>query len=396
MALPTESAKQQINQVIDRGERLIWAGEPDAEAMQQGTGHGGHRTAWFFLIVGTIAFIGIGLTAYSGNEAFVVGLPESFEWPVILIAALVPFTLLRRFLHNRSDVYDWAKGLTYGITDKRLLILSEGHIEHEYVISEVNQPTLIPRRNTPGFSDVVWGQTVAERTARHGSISAKKQEEMRVGFKALADGEMVLRKIEDWRDMHLQRSAEETQSFIERHDDGELNHRNIRNPTHDFSIEVPDSWGFQVRYRKLAFGKWGIEREAQWGAQETIPTWNVLRVDSVIGSYVELQVQTTKPVNTLDGMLNSPAAAAVGLTKVIDQDADFEVGGIQGFYLTRERDGKANTVQTGQVVDVSTWHMRQYILYDGQRQYYFEAVWPEDSDSERAICLAIVATFKAR
>jgi hypothetical protein len=33
-------------------------------------------------------------------------------------------------------------------------------------------------------------------------------------------------------------------------------------PVHGFSAEFPSSWKITSRYRKLAFGKWGIEREA--------------------------------------------------------------------------------------------------------------------------------------
>lgn len=395
---PTESAEQQIDRIKDSRERRLWAGRPNADAMKKGTGHGASRTNWIMLIVGGAIIAAVGSAAYKGGQLGVSGLTESFNWPLVGIVAFTLFTIGRHFLKNRSDVENWAEGLTYGITDRRLLVLRDGVIEREYSISEVNQPVLVDRQNAPGYSDIIWGQTAPEMQSgnRGHKRTARQTEELRVGFKALSDGEAVMEKTGAWRTAHLQESAEKAEAFVSSVREDSSERHQIRNSTHRFSIEVPDTWDLMVRHRRLVFGKWGIEKEAQWGTEKSISDWNVLRVEADVGSYVELQVHETKPINTLDDMLNSKAAQQVGLTKVIDQNADFELSGMRGFYLTRERRGRSNAISTGQTQDVSTWHMRQYILHDGQRQYYFETVWPADSDAQRDICTAIVATLKSQ
>jgi len=89
----------------------------------------------------------------------------------------------------------------------------------------------------------------------------------------------------------------------------------------------------------------------------------------------------------------SSAASLLGAGEVVDSNPDISINGIPGFYVTRHC-GSAGSILPSQIKDMlSYWYMRQYILHDGQYQYYIEAMWPAEDDGQQEICESIIASL---
>lgn len=305
---------------------------------------------------------------------------------------------------------DYVESLAYGITSQRLLILRDGVIEEEFTVSEVH-PKLHKRKNAPGFSDIIWGGwRWGEGTGTSGrNLSPFEIELNRVGFKALPDADIALQKIASWREAHVSDHAEKGQAFINSREQpasserpaacGETQSeqrkdigREISNPTLGFSIECPKEWTVKVRKRRLAFGKWGIEREAVWSDEDALAKWNVVRLKSSLGTIVEVQVHKTQPINTFEKLVNSNIGVA-GVLELVDKNPQFTVNGLEGFYVTRQTGGDSAAI-FGKKINVPVMLTRLHVFHDGQRQFYVESTWSRDAPAEGLLCEAIVSTLQ--
>jgi hypothetical protein len=295
--------------------------------------------------------------------------------------------------------------------NNRLLILSNGVIEEEYLVSEVH-PKLVERLNAPGFGDIIWGKRVLH-SHPESRPSPLEVEKSRIGFKALADADSVMQKIEAWRKRQVEDMALEGEAFLNQsglspdsstikagRDEKEKSasekqgiSRSIKNTTMGFSIEFPEQWDLKVRKRRLAFGKWGLEKEAVWSQQDDLSKWNVVKVESKLGSMVEVQVHKTKPINTFEKLVASNNGVG-GVLELVDKNPDFSVNGLKGFYVTRLTGGDSIPI-LGKLANIPETYTRLHVFHDGQKQYYVESDWRRDAPAEGLLCEAIVASLKS-
>ncbi len=412
--------ESQIDRCLEDGEKLIWAGRPDTQAFLNGlfkTGFGtgtrilGNpltRRIFMSLFFGTIIAVSISWIVENG---ILVVMNFSQINPVYLspIIALFIFAAFRSGSLMKTDSWngreqDYVESLTYGITNQRLLILRDGAIEEEFTVVEVN-PKLVERKNAPGFSDIIWGGRVwgGSGVSHQRNPSAFYRELNRVGFKALPDADVVLQKIESWRTTHLQELEQGSQEFLNSKEQSPTNgetqsgqgrriSREIKNTSLGFSIEYPQEWSAKVRKRRLAFGKWGIEKEAVWSDEDELSKWNVVCVESSLDTKVEVQVHKIPPINTFDKLVNANTGIS-GISELIDKNSDFSVNGLKGFYVTRQTGGDSIPI-VGQMINIPVSLTRYHIFHDGQRQFYVESTWPKDAPAEAKLCEAIVSTLK--
>lgn len=423
------SPESQISRCLEQGETLSWAGKPDTKAFLKGlftTGFGANnvilgnplprRIVAFFAFGAVIAI----LITWLVRKGILIPMEFSQLSPIYvgLFISLFVLAAFRKSSALKSSSWngrerDYVESLTYGITSQRLLILRDGIIENEFTVSEVH-PKLLERKNAPGFSDIIWGGRQWGQGGGSDSRSTTspfERELNRVGFKALADAEIALQRIDSWREAHVSELAEQGQAFInsreqpatteERQsapseetqpDQSKIIGREITNTTLGFSIECPKEWSVKVRKRRLAFGKWGLEKEAVWSDEDELSKWNVLCVESSLGTKLEVQVHKTQPINTFEKLVSANVGVA-GVSELIDKNPAFTVNGLKGFYITRQTGGDSVPF-VGNLINIPVTLTRYHVFHDGQRQFYVESTWSRDAPAEGALCEAIVSTLK--
>ena len=414
------SPESQIARYLEEGETLSWAGKPDTKAFLQGlfmTGVGANnvilgnplprRIVTFLAFATVMVFLIIWLVQ---NDILIpMKLSQLNPIYVGLVISLFVLAALRKSSVMKSSSWngrerDYVESLTYGITSQRLLILRDGIIENEFTVSEVH-PKLLERKNAPDFSDIIWGgwQWGQGSGTSGRRLSAFEIELNRVGFKALADADIALQKIKSWREAQVSEQAEEGQAFINSIErsattsegqpaPSKIIGREIVNTTLGFSIECPKEWSVKVRKRRLAFGKWGIEKEAVWSHEDELSKWNVLCAESSLGTKVEVQVHKTQPINTFEKLVNANIGVA-GVSELIDKNPAITVNGLKGFYVTRQTGGDSIPI-VGKMINIPVLLTRYHVFHDGQRQFYVESTWSRDAPAEGVLCEAILSTLK--
>ena len=401
------SAEAELKRVINQGERILWAGRPDVQAIVK-TAHRGKKTPWLYRLISLLLVAWIGYTFWNQSEG-----GSAFDWKVLLLVGIVAGTtallMAYRSFGSGKPLIRWATPLSYGITDQRVLILRDGSIENEFSQRDVMQASLMPRKGVPGFSDIVWAQKAAKGSFRHGgAISPLKQEKLQTGFKALAGAERVKRILDTWVQKQSRQTRAQDDNFVKRASSSSASEEKagveqqhiadaVRylSPVYGFSLEFPASWEITSRYRRLAFGKWGLEREAVWSVPDAKPKWNVIRGHNESNTHVEIQVHKTAPINSLEALTQtSKAASFLGTGEVLDHEASITVNGIPGFYVTRKCGNAASILPEQIQQKLSFWQQRQYVLHDGTYQYYIVAMWPADAPAQRGVCEAIIASLK--
>ncbi|GEM_PF-2635009 len=433
----------QVKRCLEKGEKLIWAGCPDPDAFQKGlvrpyfiTTHNAfldnrlfRRLVKTILVIAFLVFFVVPIFTRDGG--FVVATPFGDESTVLWILALPVIFYAFRYLNifRRNDWkgrgYAHAKGLSYGITNKRLLILRDGVIEEEFTVAEVS-PKLNERLNAPGFGDIIWRKRRLRHRHNDTRPSPYEIELARIGFKALPDAESVMQKIAAWRKGQVEEKAQEGEAFLKNSErsaedpgnssavDPEVESRrepekeadtkysesatidqkvgrSIHNSTLGFSIEFPEQWEAKVRKRRLAFGKWGIEKEAVWSDEDEMTQWNVVKVESELGSKVEVQVHKTKPINTFEKLVGANTGIS-GLLELVEKNPDFRVNGLKGFYVTRSSAGGGSLIS--KMAYAGETYTRLHVFHDGEKQYYVESNWRKDAPAEGKLCEKIVSSLK--
>lgn len=393
-----------INLKLNKNERVIWSGRPDLQAVAK-TAYRGKQSLRLhrYVSLALVAWIAYTLWNQWNNQG------AAYDWRLLLVVGIAALGFFfSSNLYNRQ-LMRWMEQLSYAITNQRVLILRNGAIENEYSQRDVMQASLIPRKGVPGFSDVIWAKKVGRRSSRNGgSPSLLRQEKLLTGFKALPDSEGVMQILDDWVAEQKAITNLEDEAYVDSkisgadrgkgadEDTKSTETEKLVSPVYGYSVEFPASWEITSRYRKLAFGKWGIEREAVWSTPAVKPKWNVIRGQNESKSYVEIQVQKVAPFNTLESIMDtSKAASLLGTGEVIDHNTSISINGIPGFYVTRHL-GNADSILPSQIQEkLAYWDMRQYILHDGEYQYYIEAMWPSDDSAQRKACEVIINTLKA-
>ena len=398
------STDSPVNLVLNKNEKIIWSGQPDLQAVAN-TAYPGKRLLWLhkYISLGLVAWIAYTLWNQWQNQG------GTYDWRLLLVVGITALGFFFSSIHSNSQLMRWMEQLSYVITNKRVLILRKGAVENEYSQSDVMQASLIPRKGAPGFSDVIWAKKVGSTSHHNGGFPRPlKQEKLLTGFKALADSEGVMQILDDWIAEQKTTTHLEDTAFVNSKITGNEKEKGVNentesartekltSPVYGFSIEFPATWEITSRYRKLAFGKWGIEREATWSKPAAKPKWNVIHGQNESKTYVEIQVQKVAPFNTLESIMDtSKAASLLGTGEVTDHDPSVVINGIPGFYVTRHL-GNTDSILPSQIQEkLAHWYKREYILHDGKYQYYIEAMWPSDDPAQREICEIIIATLKA-
>lgn len=401
------SADDQLRSAIDPDERLLWSARPDPRAMIDGIAGLPPVFTRVAKIVLPIACACLVIAILSdhwpsiqdGSFAYAALNADAFR----VIGAVVLGAVSYRLWFDTDGYEDWVSRLAYGITDRRVLVLESGGIVEEYTAADISEPQIRPRRFT-SHADVVWGRRVRIGGRDRNGRNRVKAEKLLLGLKGLSevDCDDVVRHIKNLRQTMFADSTEAAQAFVEQlEDEGPAGQgaggpvRTIRNSALDFSVDVPESWTTEFRKARVVFGKWGVESAPQWhGDPDAIPDWNVVKTQTNSGTSVEIQVAVTKPKLTLEGMLTSGAAKMTGMTEALEQEPEVNINGLPGFYLTRSRESRNEAVATGDIVDLGTYHYRQYVLHDGTKQYYVIMTWAADAESEKTICESIVGSLR--
>jgi hypothetical protein len=127
-----------------------------------------------------------------------------------------------------------------------------------------------------------------------------------------------------------------------------------------------------VRRKKLIFGKTGVDKtKNKWSTPDNSSDWNVVRLKNAVDSTVELQVNETPPLKTLAKMANPKLPKAILKNmQLADQEPEFAVNGLRGFYLTRLLQGKGESdMVVGLTSDLTEWYQCQHVLHDGKKEY---------------------------
>jgi hypothetical protein len=214
-----------------------------------------------------------------------------------------------------------------------------------------------------------------------------------VAFKALADAESVLTRVEAWLSEHV-RAAETDVGAAESargpspgstaagghlpsEADADSGLRHVTLATPGVRAAFPIAWQVRVRRKKKPYGRVFLDRE-DWRDPDEPGEWNVVRADGPLRCSVEIEVFDTQPTVTFESLSNSRLGdAAAG--PVAATDRDVRINGLTGFAVTRRNDLEVDHLGTARVAAVVVL-ARTTVLYDAGRQICARSTWPEESD----------------
>ena len=213
----SEHHRVAIEAVLGPGETLEWSGGPDIPIMKKTLGKRKRKLP--LIEIGIVAIIVVVVMMNSGEMSLGGGMfggcAGDTEFPVdeeggwglenlwLLVFPLFFGGIL--YLRKRKEKQH-VENLSYGITDRRVLIVRAGEIIESWSPAELQEFAMHDRVGADGYYDIIWHR----RAVRHDSEntpSPLQLERARVGFKALPDGPAVLARLEAWRKQH-NRAAE--------------------------------------------------------------------------------------------------------------------------------------------------------------------------------------------
>lgn len=374
------SPERLVSKVLEPGEQVIWTGRPQVEAAVSG-----HRRRRKVTLVVGIALVLV-LTFWLLPESIAVNeLVEAMEMKMLLplLGSLVVIALFFIFKQDTaSQLNRYFQGLSYAITDRRLLILEGDRISDSYTPERVSTPVLKQRQ--AGRADVIFGRRSSTTEGRRSVVNRERDE---VGFKALSNAREVEAMIGKWLEDSLSKAEKEMSVEIETPStqaDSSSGRRRIENRKAGLALEVPAAWTTRVRNKKKPVGSFFFDRE-DWQSPEAAGNWNAVCIEGPAKCKVELEIFETAPTLTFESLNASKMADALA-GEVVDSDPDIEINGIRGFSVTRRRelavDPETNAAGLAAIVAPE----RRTVLHDGRRQIYILSSWPEDSPQlERAV-----------
>ena len=326
-----ESAEQVVSRVLYPGEKIVWCGRPDVDALVE------HR---------------------SGEETLArkVSLGPTRSGQLLPTGAIRP----------------WAESLTYAITDRRLLIL-EGDVVTDACTAELLriEPRLEIRG--PSHGDVIFGTrehedvfpTAPDRgLVRSSLVPAIGREQVEKAFKALADAQSVKQILDDWLRGHEERVRLSLRDFVGRSGpDDEQHAQLVTNARLGLSIAIPPRLGLRVRERAAPTGKLVAEIQS-WSLLGDSDAWNTLEGRATRGFkiYFEL-MESPRPTMSLK-KLKGGFMRRLLAGKILGVQEDLAIGAFRGFAV--QRSSRAD----GTV-------MKQVLLHDGRWQFFAQGDWPE-------------------
>jgi hypothetical protein len=340
-------------------------------------------------MLGTLLVVGLGLAVLTLQSREMGLTVRELAGTLLERAPMLPyaFALIFAFpivlrllkLDNRSRLRRYFEGLTFGITDRRVLVIDGDHVQ-SFAGEELDRPRVIERAG--GYGDVIFG-----RNPSSGSTSRQRdpvrQERDRVGFKGLPNPEEIRDRLEEWIAGELQESADTVSDFIEAKENDERptfatpeGMATLRHPATGMTVDYPDQWSVKVRKKKKPLGKTFLDRE-RWGAPSEIADWNFVRIEGPSGCTVDAEIFETPMLASYESMAHGVLASLAG--EVIDSDPDYSQHGMQGFEVTRRSPVRVNQ-STGSVGDASVvTPLRHTVLHDGRYQLSLVSRWPERS-----------------
>lgn len=388
-----ESTSQQIapetrlRSVIDDDETLLWSGRPNVdvvlESLKQKGRRASSRTAILFVLFG-------GAFAFVWMRNGGAGVPFSLEQVVDLLKskAMIPVAAVlgiaallrlvgRKGLDDEGQVESWLRAQCYGITDRRVLILSGDSIEDELGPEDFSAPRI--RDRADGYADVVL-----KIKSRHGHQRANglHREKLRVAFRAIPNAVSVKQQVEDWRQKFRLEGERDAQAFLDspagaaRQPGVTAGARTIRNDRYGVTVSIPDNWAIKVRKRRKPYGRVFLDFE-RWKTPDALPDWNVLKAEGDYLTDFEMHLdQVRKPVMVYQKARHSALINAV-TGAIVESDGDLSRGNFTGFSITR-RHVEHRPDQGGADRDRPALR-RWMMLHDGQLQIGAVMTWPEDS-----------------
>lgn len=386
-----------VSAVLEPNERLLWAGQPAAHIIIRGFRRRQLVGLWIALPIA--AAVTLWATARGGPiDALFRDLLLQPRFLVPATAVALVMLILRYVSYRRVARY--ARSLSYAMTDRRLVVLEHGKVVDDFPPERLSR--LAVRRRAHGYDDVVFGQHARAAGETRGTRDPVLRERNVVAFKALADAEAMVARIEAWLDEHkagaeraVAAAAEELTAAsgtsvrtIARTDTrstaGESVLRHIVHARLGLRVDFPRSWEVQVRTKSKPRGRFFLDRE-KWHRPEDAGDWNVVRGNGRMHVSVEVEVFETRPTVTVDSLAGGRLAEAVA-GGVVDSAPDVRINGLQGFNVTRRNEIRSDPVTRQATLAATIVRERHTVLYDGRRQIYVVSSWPEDSpELEQAV-----------
>ena len=382
------SAEQQVARVLEPGERLLWSGKANSDAVRA-------RAQRFALPLPLVLllFNGLFLWMFSrtlgihGVGDLIDTLSGHRDLALIVIAAiLIPLigsVLGRRFGFDRtSQRCRYLARFSYGLTDRRVLILKDEKIQ--YALSPKDIGSIYRNSRAPGYGDLIF------RLIQNSDYNPGGRE---IRIDAIRDAEGVRRRIEDWIRGHQEQAAREVDQFVHAGAHSQAGNiaegiQRIINHRWGLQIDVPDNWETKVRQRRKPYGTIFFDSE-NWQSPEALDDWNVLHTEGPVTVSVELHVDETRPTLGYEKLLNSTLQKMFG-GELVESRESLSLGGFQGFSVTRRLVQSRQDVKTGAKGRAI---MRKLIAYhDGRRQIAMISTWPaEDARLEKAVAAIVTS-----
>jgi len=192
-----------IQGLLDKGETIIWSGQPDLQAIKN-TRHAGTgimNKLMSIFVVGIFLWL-----VLDPSTTWNTGPIMNYIWIAAIAGGL--WLAYSRLFANPKKLRRWAESLAYVISNRRILIIKDGKIDQAFTLSDVLQTRLCERKGAPGFNDLIWEKRAIDRRASSGNIryvSPLEWEQAETGFKALADADSVKHILDDW--IHTQKNT---------------------------------------------------------------------------------------------------------------------------------------------------------------------------------------------
>lgn len=191
--------------MLEEDESLLWAGQPDVDAMVMGSRRLQGAMLWPARIVVTLGLLAAVVMAFAeGAPEENLGLIQVGGFglqPMPLIVAIILAASAYDLWKQPTRFVEWVKGQSYAVTDRRVLVLQDGDVVETYSILEVGAAERLPKRRVKGFFDIVWGRR-GHRGSRTRRGRDRRAEVMSfLGFKGLAetDSERAMAALDELR-----------------------------------------------------------------------------------------------------------------------------------------------------------------------------------------------------
>jgi hypothetical protein len=331
----SDPSTPKIEQALEPGEKVIWSGRPDAEALCAGA-----RKAPVF-----------------GNA-------------------------LRHY----------AESLSYAVTDRRLLILEDNVVTDQYFPGDLRQELALRPRSgefqdlvfeqiaydvNSDRSEILWQRAPDRSRVRTGANEAIRLEQAGKAFKALADAAGVQSLVKEWQEERLAGAREAAGGFVGGDPADRLT---LRNPALGLSIDLPRDWEVLVRSKPVPMGKVGVDVE-DWKNPAQLADWNALQAEGGLDAAVQLELVET-PTMTL-----TARKAGGGLLfrlmggRRLSMENPVSRGAYRGFAVTR--------LTPSQDREGPRMVQRLEVLHDGNRQFVLTSQWRQGAEELERLARAV-------